>query len=382
MKIKVAIYILLFFISVGCIEEYHAKGIDQLSNLLVVEGVVTDGTTTVKLSRSVGLYGDVQKSETINNAVVSVEAEGGTVYAANKNVTDGTYTIEIDKLDPDTRYRLKISIDNEEYESAYSKPILTPDIDKIFWTKNSDKGIANVCVTTRGTNDQSRYYSWSYEEIWEITAKYYSNFMYDVYAETGNVIFYNELNGPYNLKYHCWNSSKSNKFILASSDKLSENVISEKKLVETAPSDNRFSVLYYIKVHQNMLSKEAYDYFTNLQKNIESTGSIFSPVPSEMRGNITCVTNPDIPVVGYVDISNVKTKEVYIYPSDGLYEIKSDFSCFSVAIDDERYEEGMALYYYDRSPMDPIHQYSYVRCFDCTLSGTKNKPDFWPNDHK
>lgn len=377
MKFKAIICILLLFASVGCIEEYHAKGVEELSNLLVVEGTITEGTTTIKLSRSVGLYDDVSASERVSNAIVSVESDKGKIYSAI-TVAGGIYNINIDQLDPETKYRLKIRIDDEEYESTYSKPILTPGIDKIFWTKDSNKGVANICVTTRGADDQPRYYNWSYSENWEIRAMLYSNFMYD---ENGAIVLYNELTGPYNLIYYCWNSNKSNQFILGSSDKLSENVITEKKLVVTVPSDDRFSVLYYIKVYQNMLSKEAYDYFTNLQKNIESTGSIFSPVPSEMRGNIFCTTNPDIPVIGYVDVSVVKTKEIYIYPDEGLYEAKGDYSCFSVTADDERYEEGMPMYYYEASePASSL--YAYQRCFDCTTRGTKNKPDFWPNDHK
>ena len=378
MKFKTIIYLLLLFASAGCIEEYHAKGVEELSNLLVVEGTITEGITTIKLSRSVGLYDDASNSQRVGNAIVSVESDAGKVYSAITNIV-GIYDIHIDKLDPETKYRLKVRIGDEEYESTYSKPILTPDIDKIFWTKDSNKGVANISVTTRGTNDQSRYYNWSYSENWEIRAMLYSNFMYD---ENGKIVLYDEVTGPYNLKYHCWNSNNSNQFILGSADKLSENVITEKKLVVTVPSDERFSVLYYIKVYQNMLSKEAYDYFTNLQKNIESTGSIFSPVPSEMKGNLFCTTNPDIPVIGYVDVSVVKTKEVYIYPNEGLYEPKADYSCFSVAADDDRYEESsMPMYYYE--PLDPTgNLYAYQRCFDCTTRGTKNKPSFWPNDHK
>ncbi|MFV0538968.1 MAG: DUF4249 domain-containing protein [Dysgonomonas sp.] len=377
MKFKAIISVFWIFAFAGCIEEYHAKGVDQLSNLLVVEGTITEGITTIKLSRSVGLYDDASSSEQVRNAIVSVESDKGKIYSVF-SATGGIYSINIDQLDPETKYRLKIRIGDEEYESTYSKPILTPDIDKIFWTKNSERKIANVCVTTRGSDDQPRYYNWSYEEIWEIKAQFYSNF---IYGDKGSIIFYDEVNGPYNLKYYCWNSNNSNKFILASSDKLSENVISEKKLVETVPSDERFSVLYFIKVHQNMLSKEAYDYFTNLQKNIENTGSIFPPIPSEMRGNIFCTSSPDIPVIGYVEVSIVKTKETYIYPHEGLYETKLDYDCLSFDVSHELYEEGMRPYYVEQGTRDSLYTL-YPKCFDCTIRGTKNKPSFWPNDHK
>lgn len=379
MKNKLIIlFVLIFLTFSGCISEYHAKGIDELKNLLVVEGTISEGTTTIKLSRSVGLYDNAADSERVKNAQVSVEAEDGKVYYANGGV-GGIYTIDIDRLDPDTKYRLKIMLDNNQYESTFSKPILTPEIDKIFWTKDSGKEIANISVSTRGGSDQPRYYNWSYKEVWEIKADLYSNFMID---ERGNMIFYDENEGPFNLKYYCWVHKNSNSFILASSDKLSENVISEKKLVVTTPFDDRFSELYYIKVTQNMLSKEAYDYFTNLQKNIESTGSIFSPIPSEMKGNIYCVNDPDIPVIGYVEVSNTKEKQLYIYRKDGLHEYKYN-GCVAVTEDEEMYDpNSMEKFYHDRSLMGAKHMYAYPRCFDCTFRGGKDKPDFWPNDHK
>jgi len=351
------LYILLLFTFTGCISEYQAKGIDELRNLLVVEGTISEGITTIKLSKSVGLHDDILTTEVVNHASVTVESETGSTYYASTPI-QGTYTIYIDKLDPEIGYRLKINLDNDQYESEFSKPIMTPEIDQVFWTKSS--GNANICVTTRGTEDQPRYYNWAYEEIWEIKAKY-----------EGNV-------SPFDSRYYCWIYKNSNQFVLASSDKLSENVISQKKLVETTTDDRRFEELYYIKVYQNMLSKAAYDYFSNLQKNIEDTGSIFSPIPSEMKGNISCITNPDIPVIGYVEVSNTKIMETYISVYDGLYEPKADYECISVGMDDERYTEQMVLYFMEGANA----LFSYQRCVDCTLSGTKNKPYFWPNDHE
>lgn len=372
------LYIIIYVFSIlfsGCIEEYNAKGVDELSNLLVVEGTISEGTTTIILSRSVGLHDEVYTSEQINHANVYVESEDGTTFSSNGSVTGGIYVIPINKLNPESKYRLKIHLDNEEYESDFQYPIVTPEIDKIFWTKNKEKKMAYINVATKGLETQPRYYNWSFQEHWEVIAKFYSNF------DTETDEFYNEYDGPFNLKYYCWNSNRSNSFILESSDKLSENTITGKILVETPVYDTRFSYLYYIKVKQNMLSKEAYDYFTNLQKNIETTGSIFSPIPSEMKGNMYCVTNPDIPVIGYIEVSNTTEKDIYIPMSDGLYESTFD-GCQSLTSDNPLFEPRIHFLYY-RNPLDPRERYyAEQRCWDCTRYATKNKPDFWPNDHK
>lgn len=32
---------------------------------------------------------------------------------------------------------------------------------------------------------------------------------------------------------------------------------------------------------------------------------MFAPIPSEMKGNIRCVTDPEVPVIGFVEVATV-----------------------------------------------------------------------------
>jgi hypothetical protein len=86
------------------------------------------------------------------------------------------------------------------------------------------------------------------------------------------------------------------------------------------PSDEKLSILYYISVTQQQLRREAYDYYFNLQKNISQSGSIFFPIPAEITGNIRCLTHPERPVIGYVEVSTTVTAQRFIPESTGLYE--------------------------------------------------------------
>ena len=167
--------------------------------------------------------------------------------------------------------------------------------------------------------------------------------------------------------------------VLASSDKLSENFIHQKEVNEIPCWDNRLSVLYYINVNQMQIRKEAYDYFYNLQKNIEQTGSIFSPVPSEMKGNIVCSTNPDLPVIGYVDVTS-KVEKDFFHNGAGFYEAPMSFCDMMIT---SEFEFAYPVYsYYEVIPMSPT-LYAPHDCVDCRriTGATKEKPDFWPNDH-
>jgi len=373
-KIKVIRNGLLIVMGVAllstCITEYHPKDIDEIRGLMVVEGVITNDTTTIILSKSVGILEDIKDIEMINHATVSVECDNGALFHPVNTIEDGVYKIPTGQLSLNQKYRLNIMANNQTYQSDYLAPINTPAIDSIGTIKKGEGQNVSICVNTHDDTNQSLYYSWSYKEHWEINADLYANAGYD---EDGRIIEYTVTNNT----YYCWDSSRSKQFLLASSDKLQENVIYQKKLIEWEPSNIRFSVLYYIYVEQNQIRKEAYDYYYNLQKNVEQTGSIFAPMPSELRGNIRNLTHADEPVIGYIDVSVTTHMERFIPRSEGFYESPRRFcTVLETKPDDPTYT------IYEFAESAGIISWAPKSCVDCRVRGTKTKPGFWPNDHQ
>ncbi|MDR0430536.1 MAG: DUF4249 domain-containing protein [Tannerellaceae bacterium] len=195
-----------------------------------------------------------------------------------------------------------------------------------------------------------------------------------------------------NNVYYCWGSGHSADLILGSSEQLSSNTISHKRLVGIEPSDEKLSILYYISVTQQQLRKEAYDYFANLQKNISQSGSLFSPIPAEMTGNIRCLTQPERPVIGYVEVATIVSADRFIPEAAGLYEpplgqcalqvvhaMQKDFTNNAIYdfIQEQGQGPGPEPYMVVGTPLS----YGPFSCLDCTIRGTKNKPASWPTDH-
>ena len=378
---KKLLYIIIPVLFFGCIDEYNPRGIEEISNLLVVEGTVTDGESVFKLSRSVGLMEDLSKSDnSINDALVYVEKENGERIQGYLSA-EGTYTVATEKLDAKAKYRFYAVVDNDEYSSGFLSPLYTPEIDDIALIKRRDGVPVDVCVTTHDPYDQSRYYLWSYEEHWEVKAELFANF-----GLLDGDLDYFSLSSPRNT-YYCWAKDSSKTMILGTAEKLVENTIYQKKIKEIPCSDERLSILYYINVKQMQIRKEAYDYFFNIQKNVEQTGSIFSPVPSEIKGNIICSTNPDLPVIGYIDVSSITERDLFNDGSE-LYEAPVAV-CHSSITDDVSLAYPTYGYYevVMNVPIDlalrlPI-LYAPHDCVDCRRKdrATKNKPVFWPNNH-
>ena len=400
-----SISICLCLILCGCITEYKATGIDELSNIFVVEGVITDNETMITLSRSSKLSEVSLNNYPVTNAEVSVECDDGTQFRADRNyfydeysgiTYMGIYVITTGQLNLDRKYRLKIEIEEidgdcvpdpvhpcpmkiYEYSSDYSYPIKTPEIDSVFWIKKDRGQPVMIYVSTRDPENKNVHYRWSYKEDWEIN----SEFWVDGYP------------------FYCWSTDNSKNLLIGSAEKTVLGQLTD-KVTEISPSSRKFSVLYRIDIKQNAISKRAYDYFANIIKNSQQTGSIFAPIPSELRGNIICTTDPDKAVIGYVDVSTttqkrryISNREVYespysncrIYTKDELCELllgtcgnEDDIQCMENWMKQCEELQIPSSMYIKADPMD-TSLYVPVRCADCTYYGKTRKPDDWPNNH-
>ena len=371
---KNAICIILLFLFAGCIEPYHIE-IENNDKILVVEGIISSGTTKITLCKTVGinypLYGG--NFPAVNAATMYVECEDGTLSPVASSSGNGIYMIETGELNIDAKYRLVILENGDEYHSGYITPAISPPVNVTF---DADDSNIHVCVSTHGYDNQPGYYLWSYTEDWEITS-----YVFGDWAMVDGVLVPNDIWSPQN-RYYCWKTDSSKVLILGTTEKLTDNDIIEQRIHNFSRLDDRSSFLYRIKVKQHTIHKEAYDYFFNQQKNIEQTGSIFGVIPSEITGNIRCVSNPDIPVIGYVDVSTTSAGSQYLNSQfyDQMYRITNSVNCIAnELINPESIPNSYILYTIEQNEL-----YHYINrgCVDCTLmGGLKKRPKDWENNH-
>src|SRR5688572_31078994 len=96
MKGRTVNYQLLFFIGISiltsrCVEPYNPPEINQVIDILVVDGFMntTDSTAVVKLSKAIALS-DSGDPIPENNAMVRIEDEVGNIFPLTE-VSDGEY---------------------------------------------------------------------------------------------------------------------------------------------------------------------------------------------------------------------------------------------------------------------------------------------------
>ena len=379
-------YAAMMMLFVCCKQEYIPPVDEENENLLVVEGFLNSGqgTTTIRLSRSVELTDTTQKKFELG-AKVNVEGENGSSFVLTGN-TRGEYSIAQLPLLNNVKYRLHIkTVDGKEYASDFVPIKVTPPIDSITWQRESE-GV-RLYVNTHDPQNATKYYQWEFEETWEFRSAYYSSLKYvrDNSNRITALVYRYPDHSVDTTIYKCWKTVNSTSIIIGSSENLSTDIIYLPfHFIEQG--SEKLSVLYSINLKQYAVSHEKYLFLQKMKKNTEQTGSLFDPQPSQLSGNIHCLTDPNETVIGYVEITQEQTQRIFISHSQ-VSDWKYDPGCSNYEIDNNL--DSIAKYASDLTPMYPtaldalgnilkFNAASDVKCVDCRIGRTNQKPSFWP----
>ena len=393
MKLKKITYCLLLtglFFFFSCKEKYLPPIGKENLNYLVVDGTLINGpdSTIIRLSRTKKLNDNSVNGGEENAQMTVEDAEGNTLYnftAANKK---GIYTVPGMNLTLAKKYRLRINTtDGNQYVSDDIIVRATPPIDSVSWMHNGD-GITIYANTHDPLND-TKYYRWEYAETWDYYTHYFSRIKY-----VNNPPIIDSMFPPRNADefvYHCWKTNLSTQVLLGTSLKLSGDVISLAPIRFIPQNAFEISSIYSILVKQYSLTKESFEYFDNLKRISEQTGSLFDAQPSEINGNIHNINNPDQLVVGYMTACSLQQQRIFITND------QADPWNYVLYCPDKHLvpliTDSLQLFYGGGSPLlTPIEPVLDLRsgriiginggipiCTDCTSRGATNvKPDFWP----
>ena len=400
----------LLIILASCVEEYLVPRArtQTYESKLVIQGQILSGDKSIIYLNNTVPFGQVERPEAILNAEVTVIGQNG--YESEKaefDIENDRYVIPTYDLADDTQYAVKVVLDGETYQSEYQPLLSAKTIDNFRYHESPD-GIS-FYVSSHGDEDDSPYYMWTYEEDWEFHAdmdmsaptllkwSYKKDFYPGIVTNKSN---------PY---YYCWKHNESSLIHIYDSGTLDENVSKDYKLLDIKPDDIRISYIYSILLKQGSLSKESYEYFRLQKLYTEQSAGLFTPMPGEIISNMKCISNPDKKVYGYVVVSNIATKRIFVYASDFTLFGPEYSNCHpgygSEQKDPEKIGTWKGLWWTEVKDPDvrsvilndkEVFEWNYKEllghqsilypkeCVDCrTYHGaTKKRPDFWPNNHE
>ncbi|MDB5025905.1 MAG: hypothetical protein JWP78_3660 [Mucilaginibacter sp.] len=372
----------------GCKKLYTPNITASNVSYLVVEGVINTGldSTIIKLSRTVNVS-DKVKTVSESGAQVTVESDQNNSYTLNE-IGNGKYASAALSLNAAYKYRLHIKTTaGKEYFSDFEAVKPNPPIDSVGFTIQNN-GI-QLYVNTHDGAKSTGYYRWEYTETWNFHARYQTTLITD-----GTKLNYRT---PDQQIYSCFGNNISSTVLLGSTARLSNDVIYQQPLTQISSASEKLEIKYSILVKQYALTSDAYNFWQNLKKNAEQLGTIFAPLPSELSGNIHCITTPSEPVIGYVSTTNIQQKRIFIsysqlpeswrpaYPYQCTLDTlllyrgvnQNDVALFLIPIGSTEFAVSTLS-----SKTGTLIGYlgADAECADCTIRGTNKPPAFWINN--
>jgi len=306
----------LMVLLLSCIEQLDIIT-EEERNLLVVEGHITtgEGPHTILLSKS-AKYGDVfqgvvRKEE---NAIVRIRNESGEQVFLEEFIGGRYQTPAGFEAEVGSTYTLLITTrDGNEYISQPETIIQAPKIDSLILRYrvipgdvpgNFRSGVEVFSQWTDPEGDKNFY-------LWRNTGTYLINTRPDLFTiPDGNG---GSIAAPKDCCAICWVTEEDgDNSVRLFSDRRSNGGVNTEQVAFIEDDGGRFMDKYLVRIEQQSISGEAFQFFELLQNQLSIDGDIFDPPPATIRGNMINLTDPQSPVIGYFRASDVAVDSVFI----------------------------------------------------------------------
>ena len=376
-RFYIFIGVLILINLISCVQSYTPPAIQVNNNFLVVDGFLNSGsdTTSIKLSRS-------QILSATSTFVPELHAQIS-VLAGNSSAMpfveqgNGIYACTGLNLSYNQQYQMKIiTSDGKEYLSDSIVPKLTPPIDSVYLRQENDYSGVNIYLDTHNPQNNTRYYLWNFTQTWEHISNFTSSLQFD---SAGQLV----LRSPEKQIHTCWTVNNSTDILTSTTANIEQDIVNRQPILLIPPNSQQISILYSVLVRQYAITQEAFEYWQNLKTSTEQLGTIFGPQPSQVSGNIHCVSNPSEPVLGYLSACSQSEQRIFINRNQLYHWQYIPPTCFLTTLAQYQIAQAFA----DSELLIPVSEagagmwfFAPASCADCRYDdgGVTTKPPFWP----
>lgn len=267
MKFRISFLIILPFLFFSSCQDVIDLEVPDGEVLLVVDGWITDqeGEKQVLLSTTANYFDNIE-TPSVENATVVLFDEDGAVDTLIES-SSGVYVTNYQGVVGKTYHIYIQTVSGEEYESS-------PELLKFVST------IAAVHAEFReetSFEDEGYYVSIDTEEPLGVGDFYrWKQYVNDTL-----------LNEPFDLLY------------------ASDEFVDGNPIIDFDVTTKPLSLGDSYRIQQLSISREAFEFFTQLQTQTAFVGSLFDSPPAALQGNMVSVNSTDKNVLGYFGVSAV-----------------------------------------------------------------------------
>ncbi|MFC2125787.1 DUF4249 domain-containing protein [Bacteroidota bacterium] len=284
---KLSNILITLLLLVGCIEPYEFD-IEEGETRIVVQGRITNepGPYEVILTESANYSITVDGFSTyLSGAEVYIIDDLGNYERMVEGSKGRYYTLKTGMQGEIGRsYYLEISLPNgDTYRSEPEVLTESSEINRLYYEFEPGSAIKKlgfyVYLDAIDPLDETNFYKWESISWW-----LYTN--------------------------DCWNKIRDfDPFNIQSDENINGNKIA-RKLIKRVPYNSRLP--YVVTAWQLSLSAQAFNYLESMNKQVVSSGTMFDPPPTFLRGNIENVNDQEKLALGYFYAAGVSKLEIAI----------------------------------------------------------------------
>jgi hypothetical protein len=379
MNTRTCIFFMFFIVVIltSCVKSF-VPDVEKYNELPVVDGAITDGPGpyTIKLSKSSRLR-ELSKFNPYQDCKVMIEDDLG-----NKTILSergaGVYQTDSSTMQsvPGRMYKLTISTpEGETYESTPELLLKGFEI-KSLYAELEHKSDPNLFYGRDGyqfytdietPNRADNYLLWRLQ----CTYKFDTDFsMYGYYDDGIHEVAHGDtLRTCYRtidiLNLYLWNGNE-----------LTNTNVKHIPLYYEDNYTKALFIRYSLKLTQLRIGKEAYNYWSEIKKMQDAGGDLYSQQPYQVRNNLTNLTHPEKPILGYFMAAGISEKRIFVDRPNVIFHLDS------CQVPEIRY---LFQKLQGRPDLWPIFLASVSgnpawveqQCVDCRVLGVQAKPSFW-----
>jgi len=368
---KHPIILILLILCGSCVEPFDPV-LEESQEVLVISGMITDrpGRHEVTISRSSSYkLPDFQGVDFC--VVIAVNQEGDVVHYSNTG--EGIYEADV----PDSFLEVGdaaslqvITPDDRVYLSEFDTILACPDLDSIYYELGQQEtpdpeftrpGI-QFYLDMSGTATDSRNIIWRVDESWEYWASLFGTHILRGWGDSEEF--------PTHTVFKCWKQAPLDQVYIGSTRSLSVNELRRLPLNFVSNETDRLSVTYRLRVKQQSLSSDAYDYWRRMNDQSVESGGLYEKQPASVVGNISNLSDPEELVLGYFYATQLREQSLFVH-NNNLFDfyvphIKCEYQPMSTL--------GLLgpslfpVFIYAPGPFQPSF-WGPEECFDCRVQG-------------
>jgi hypothetical protein len=332
------IYFILIILLAACQEVYYPDDIDATLKIPVIEGYIHDGPGPYEVELSWATEFNEKSNTPIKNAKVTISDNNGHsavltetsegIYKSNQGDITGT---------PGRLYTLRIELeDSSIYESIPTLMQTAEEIDSIYAEIGEKEYVStnyygeliikkinglHVYASTNTGSGNKRFFRFH--------NKLTSQTHYYIYIETYPDTMDSSLVVYEPVDVFCWNIRGFDEIVNVKStyNSNSEQVIKRHNfgflpynyshLWQDSVTTPSIPSGWIVTTTAYSISENAYEYYNSIVKQLNAEERIFDPIPSQIKGNIHCLSDTSQIVLGLFEVASRTIKHTAFNWSTG-----------------------------------------------------------------